>query len=340
MTIKVYNESRTILYKGPNDPSGNPDYTINLGTETIPVSITRVEAGDIPSGNTVSVDYAHDENFVVSYTTNLMVSTTQANIDADKHATADVVVKEGIAVPLDISATIILERGMDRSTVDSSLRTNLTNFFTNLRLGDAVRQSDIIRVMENTTGISYVVVPLSKLVRQEGAPVVRESISTDTAAESTLISSLTTSVASVYLLDNTLSSATTNGGGPTGSFRGVFQSDQQMSLLDATSTLNTLGLGSGRSYIIGSGGVVIDGLTDDATLISDGYVTATAREERKKLLTANHILVSLMIGENPTQYSYACTYIVGDDSGAKDFDPNPVEYLTEGSLVFTYDQEQ
>lgn len=340
LTIKVYNEDRTVLYKGPNDPSGTPDYTINLGAETIPVSITRVEAGDIPSGATVSVDYAHDENFVVSYTTNLMVSTTQDNIDADKHATADVVVKEGIAVPLDISATIILDRGVDRSTVDSTLRTNLTNFFNNLRLGDPVRQSDVIRVMENTTGISYVVVPLSKLVRQEGATVVRENVSTDTAAESTLISSLTTSVASVYLLDNTLSSATTDGGGPIGSFRGVFQNDQELALLDPTSTLSTLGLAAGQAYIIGNDGVVIQGLTDDATLIAEGYVTETSQEARKKALTANHILISLLIGENPTQYSYACTYIVGDDSGAKDFDPNPVEYLTEGSLVFTYDQEQ
>ena len=314
--------------------------TIYLGTETVAVSITRVEAGDISSGESVSIDYEHDENFVVAYTTNLMVSTTQENIDADKHATADVVVKEGIAVPIDISSTIILEKGVDRSTTDSTLRTNLTNFFNNLRLGDPVRQSDIIRVMENTTGISYVVVPLNKLVRQEGATVVREPISTDTAAESTLISSLTTATASVYLLNNPVSSATTDGGGPSGSFRGVFQNDLALTLLDATSTQAALGLETGRAYIIGSEGSIIQGLTDDATLIEAGYVTDSAQEERRKALTANRVLISLTVGQNPTEYSYACTYIVGKDSGAKDFDPNPVEYLTEGSFVFTYDQEQ
>lgn len=340
LTIHVYNEDRTIEYKGPDDPSGNPDYTINLGTETVAVSITRIEAGDIPSGATVSIDYAHDENFVVTYTTNLLVSTTQENIDEHKHATADVVVKEGIAVPLDVSATIVLAKGADRATVDSDLRTNLTNFFNNLRLGDPVRQSDVIRVVENTEGLSYVVVPLNKLVRQEGATVVREDISTDTAAESTLITSLTSASASVYLLNNPLSAATTDGGGPTGAYKGVFQDDVGIMLLDATAVFEILGLYSGSAYIIGSAGAVLEGLTDDTTLIAEGYVQEEAREERRTALTANRILVSIPVGDSPTSHTYACTYIVGTDSGAKDIDPNPVEYLVEGTFVFTYDQDQ
>lgn len=340
LTVNVYNEDRTIEYKGPDDPSGTPDYTINLGTETVAISITRVESGDIPSGATVSVDYAHDENFVVTYTTNLLVSTTQENIDEHKHATADVVVKEGIAVPLDISATIVLAKGADRSTVDSDLRTNSTNFFSNLRLGDPVRQSDVIRVMENTEGISYVVVPLNKLVRQELATVVRESISTDTAAESTLITSLTSASAAVYLLNNPLSAATVDGGGPIGTYKGVFQDDEALLLLNATAVFEILGFASGSAYIIGGAGAVIQGLTDDATLISKGYVQEEARVERRVALTANRVLVSIPIGDSPTAHTYACTYIVGEDSGAKDIDPNSVEYLVEGAFVFTYDQDQ
>jgi hypothetical protein len=340
LTLKVYNQSRTIEYRGPNDPGGTPDYTVNLGTETTAVSLTRVEAGAIPSGATVSVDYAHDENFVVTYTTNLLVSTTQANIDADKHATADVVVKEGLPVPMDISATIVLGKGSERTTVDSELRTNLTNFFANLRLGDPVRQSDIIRVMENTTGVSYVVVPLNKMVRQVGATVVREAVSTDTASESTLLSSLTTAVSATYILNNVLSAATTDGGGASGTYKGVFQNDLSLTLLGATASLVSLGLASGRAFIIGGDGAVIMGFSDDTTLIAEGYVQEEARAARRVLITANRLLISLPIGESPTAYSYACTYIVGSDSGAKDTDPSSVAYLTEGSLVFTYDQDQ
>jgi hypothetical protein len=340
LTVRVYNEDRTIEYKGPNDPSGEPDFTLNLGTETEAVSLTRVGSGDISSGETVSIDYSHDENFTVTYTTNLIVSTTQNRIDEDKHATADVIVKEGIEVPLDVSATIILDKGVDRTTVDSALRTDFTNFFGNLRLGDPVRQSDVIRVIEETVGVSYVVVPLNKLVRQEGATVVREAVSTDTAAESTLISSLSTAVSTVYILNNALSAATSNGGGSEGAFRGVFQDDEALILLDATALLIGLGLETGRAYIIGAAGAVITGLSDDSTLEAAGYTTDEARLARRLELTANRILISFVIGDSPTAHTYAATYIVGADEGAKDIDPNPVEYITEGELVLTYDQEQ
>jgi hypothetical protein len=340
LSLVVTDETGTITYKGPNDPSGDPDYTVDLGSQTQALSITRVETGDIPSGATVLVSYEHDENFTVTYTTNLIVSLTQDAVDENKHATADVIAKEAVPVPLDVEATVVLVRGRERSTVDTSLRTNMENFFNNLRLGDPVRQSDVIDVIEQTEGVSYVIVPLSLLVRQEGSQVVREAVSTDTAAESTFVQSLSTNDASVYLLDNALSAATTDGGGPDGSFKGVFEDDIEMDLLDASASLESLGVGPDRAYIIGSEGRSIDGISDDATLQAAGFVTASAIEERRKELTANHVLVSLAIGEAPTSFSYAVTYIVGVDSGAKNIDPSAAEYLTTGDLLFTYDEDR
>ena len=171
----VTSEDGLITYAGPNDPSGAPDYQITLGTQTTAVSLIRSETSTIPNGATVLISYQHDENFTVTYTTNLIVSLTQDAVDANKHATADVIVKEAIPAPLDIEATVILIRGRDSGTVDTTLRTNLSNFFSNLRLGDAVRQSDIIDVIERTSGVSYVLVPLTKMVRAEGGTVVRET---------------------------------------------------------------------------------------------------------------------------------------------------------------------
>jgi hypothetical protein len=340
LTINVYNEYKTILYKGPDDPSGNPDYTISLGDQTTAVSITRVETGAIPSGSTIVVDYSHDENFTVTYTTNLIVSLTQNAVDVMKHATADVLAKEAIPVPLDISATVVLQRGLDPVTVDQVIRTNLANFFSSLRLGDAVRQSDIISVLEGSTGVSYVVVPMSKLVRGADSIVTYEAISTDTAAESTAITAYSTNLATVYLLVNPLSAATTDGGGPEGAFKAVYQNEAPLSLLDASQPFEVLGLSAGRAYIIGGSGAVIPGLTDFATLYADGYVTPESQEAELLARTANKVMVSLSVGQNPTTYQYACTYIVGADSGAKDIDPGATEYGVQGELTLTYDEDR
>ena len=340
ITIVVKSEDGLVTYKGPNDPSGSPDYQITLGTQTTAVSITRTSASAIPSGATVLISYEHDENFTVSYSTNLMVSVTQQEVDEKKHATADVLVKEAIPVPIDIEATVILDRGRQFGEVDSSIRTNFSNFFGNLRLGDPVRQSDVIDVIEQTDGVSYVVVPLTKMVRQQGSTVVRDEISTDTYAESSILSSVSTNESVVYILTNELSAATIDGGGGTGDFKGVFQSDIGLVLLSAGSTIGSLGASPGLSYIVGSEGKSIEGYSDDATLESQGYTTEASKVARRKAITANRVLVSLPPGDSPISYRYSVTYVVGQDSGSKNIEPGAAEYCESGSLIFTYDEDR
>ena len=340
LSIRVWNAARTVEYRKPDDPSGSPDYEVSIGTQTVAASVTRVETGAIPSGAAVSIDYEHDENFTVTYTTNLITSLTQDAIDSMKHATADVVAKEGIPVPLDLSATVVLVKGRDPVTVDQALRSAIANFYASLRLGNAVRQSDLIAVVEKTEGVSYVVVPFSRMCRADGATVVWDALSTDTAAETDLIVSLSTSRASVYMVRQPLEAATSDGGGPSQEFRGVFQDEVPIDLLAATASLTTLGLVPGRAYIIGGSGRSIVGYSDDTTLIAAGYVTQSAIEARRLALTANRVLVSVSVGDSPTGHTYVATYVVESDSGAKDIDPSAVEYVVAGETLFTYDEDR
>jgi uncharacterized phage protein gp47/JayE len=339
LTVKVLNADRSVQYRGPDDPSGISDYTIILGSQTTPLAIQRVEGGAIANGATVQVDYSHDENFTVTYQTNLIVSVTQDAIEANRHATADVVVKDAIPVPLDLEATVVLNQGADKGQADQAVRTNLTNFIQNLRLGDPIRQSDVIDIIERTSGVSYVVVPLSKLVRGEGSQVVRETLTTDLASEVTQIPSLSTESVLVWLIEQALTAATTNGGGPDTDFRSVDQDDVAMDLLPGTAQLLALGLATGRAFIIGSGGAVIQGLSDDATLLLRGYTTSASRQTERLRLTANHVLVSVLPSDSPVNHDYTVTYIVGADSGAKDIDPGAAEYMTVGAMTFTYDED-
>ena len=340
LTIVVKSADGLTTYNGPNDPSGAPDYQITLGSQTTAVSITRTTTSAIPSGATVLISYQHDENFTVTYTTNLIVSLTQSAIDEKKHATADVLVKEAVPVPLDVEATVVLIRGRDSATVDTSLRTNLENFFAALRMGDAVRQSDVIDVIERTTGVSYVVVPLTRMVRQEGSSVTREALSTDTVAESTLLTSLSSNNAITYILNQELSAATVNGGGSEEDFKGVFQDDTEINLLPGTTLLSAVGTAVGNAYIIGSDGVSIDGFSDDSTLNAQGYTTSSAKATRRKQITANRVLVSVAVGDSPTAHEYAVTYVVGVDTGAKNVAPAEAAYCSPGTFTFTYDEDR
>jgi hypothetical protein len=141
----------------------------------------------------------------------------------------------------------------------------------------------------------------------------------------------------VYILTNPLVSPTTDGGGTETEHKGVFQDDVAM-LLAADPLL--VGNASNQAFIIGNDGMVINGYSDDATLILDGFLTPADREEERLRRTANHILLSLIATslplDEPTRHKYAVSYIVRGDSGAKDIAAADVEFIELGSLTVTY----
>jgi hypothetical protein len=147
--------------------SSNPVYTTGFSGST----------STIQPGDTIYIRYKYRPNITVNYTTNLLVSATQAAVDAKKHLAADVLVKEAIAVPIDISAVVSLNKGASISAVDANIRTNLSNHFSKLKLGDPVRQSDIIEIIDSTEGVSYVQVPLLQMARTDFSPVMYEPVS-------------------------------------------------------------------------------------------------------------------------------------------------------------------
>jgi hypothetical protein len=334
-TIVVTSADSVTTYKGPNDPSGTPDYTIILGGQTTAISIKRTSGSTISSGDTVLISYDHDENFTVEYVTNLVVSTVQDAVEIQRHATADVLAKEVVTVPVDITATIVLGTGTQVSDADTAIRTNLENFFARLRLGDPVRQSDIIEILDSSSGVDFVIVPLAQLARGAGSTVVRETISTDQAGDSVLLDSLSSSLVAVFLLDDELSSNTSNGGGDDSDFRGVFQTDVELAL---QTSLGIVSLAIGRAFIVGFGGISISGYSDDATLDAEGYETPEEKQAERATRTGNRVIVSVATGDSPSNYDYTATYVTVLDASAKNIDPSDAEVLEVGELTFTYDE--
>lgn len=312
--------SLTIVVRSPDlgttysDPwAANPDYTIVEGTQTTPVSILRTAASTIPSGSSVSVSYQHTENFTLTYTHNTAISVFQTAIESARHITADVLVKEAIPVPVDITANIVMKQGQDAGVVDESTRTNLANFFSGLRLGGKVWASDIVEVLDSTDGVSHIELPMIGLYLASGSLVTREALTVNLSSDAFLVTSWSTPTVNTWLLKNPLTYATDVGGGPTNEYRAVYEDDFELTL--RTTDPNLLSAESGRAYIYGKDGGTIPGYTGN---------------------TKNTVLITLPTGESPTSYKYAVTYVVGSDSGVKVLNPGPAGYLTSGTLDFTY----
>lgn len=337
LTIVVTSTDGTILYNNPF-VSTAPDYLIIEGDQTVPLGIKRTSTSAIADGQTVLISYNYNENFTVTYQTNLIPSALQLTLDETKHATADVLAKAAVPVPVDLIATVVLKKGYQQSTIDATIRTNLGLLFSRLRMGDALRRSDVVNSMDSSIGVSYIVLPLTKMVRAYGSQVAKDDIISDQIGDFTRLNYWSNAISSVWLLNQQLTAATTTGGGSTGDFRGVFQDDVQMYLQQ--SLPERLQEGINRAYIIGSTGAVIPSYSDDNTLISQGYVTPAEIQAQRVAITQNRVLVSLAVGDAPSNHSYWATYTVSFETGERDIDPTAVEYLTPGSWTFTYSEDR
>ena len=345
LTVRVWNLDRTIEYNGPLS-NATRDFTIVNGGVTVPLGLQRTNGSQITVGQTVLVDYSHDENFIVEYTSNAVVSVTQDTIAKDSHITADAVVKWAVEIPVDLSATIALRPNQVPTIVDSNVRTALARLFGTFELGTPVQQSDVIRVIASVTGVDYVVTPVSKLTYGDGAIIVREQLATSQISDAPEITAWSTATVSVYLLLDTLRASTKTAGGSLRDFRGVFQDDVRLTHHEVPPNYNgfPLRMAPGGAFIIGSGGLDIPGYSDDATieasnvLPTDVDLKAAEILRIRKALTANRVMVSVLSDDSPVNHSYQVTYTVSGDTAVQNINPGPISYLVLGSMDFAYDE--
>ena len=181
-------------------------------------------------------------------------------------------------------------------------------------------------------GVIFIIQPFTLMTLMNGAMRLRDSV----APDGIFLSTLSMSNNAVYILQQALPFNTTDGGGPPTIFHGVFMDNLQMT---PASSLNSVGTALGQAWIIGSGGAIITGYSDDATLTPQ-YITPSAVAAARLALTANRVVVSLNNGINPPDvpgnHTFSATYIIHNDTGSKDVSTSTVEYLTPGNITITY----
>lgn len=329
-TLKIFNEARTIEYFGPAALA--PDYDVVAGTATTPVKIVRTNASRILSGETVVVDYQHDENFTVTYVINDLLQQLQQRINSRRHLTADVLVKQAVQNSVVFDTTVQLKQGASRDTVDPAVRTNVSIELNSKLIGQGTAQSDMINAVDSTEGVDFQVLPLARMGYADGSRKLRVSL----LSTNTRVPSLDIGGNIVFILTNALIYPTTDGGGLPTEHKGVFADDEPMVL---AASLTSVGGGAGQAFIIGSGGASILGFSDDATLIAEGITDPDDIVAERLRLTANHVVVSLSGAgspvDNPDQHKYAVSYVIRGDAGPHDIVPTQVEFVDLGEFTLT-----
>jgi len=330
-TIRVFNADRSIEYDSPDTTV--PDYEIIDGTSTTPVRLVRTSSSDIPNGATVSIDYVHDENFTVNYVINDLLQQLQRTINARRHTTADVIVKQSVQNSVEVETTVQLLPGATRDKADPDIRSNVSIELNRRLIGQGIAQSDLINTVDSTGGVDFQVIPLARMAYADGSRKLRESLSTANVHTS----SLDIGGNQVFLLTSALRFPTTDGGGLITEHKGVFQDDEPLTLAESLTAVAT---GPNQAFIIGSGGASIIGYTDTPTLVADGFVTLASQEAELLRRTANHIVISLsgtdLPPDEPTNHVYAASYVIRGDSGTKDITSSGVEFVDLGNFTITF----
>lgn len=313
------------------------DFTVVAGGATGPTYIKRLNTGSIVNGSQVSVDYRHDENFIITYVTNRTLQEVQRRVNIQRHVTADVLVKQSPEVRVNLDLTVVLRRGGRRAAVDSPIRTAIAREFAKRQGGEGIRQSDIADAIEDAhPDVEYVVIPYRKMARDDDTWMIRDPVVSTTFQR---LTSLEIGPAFVYIIDDALASFTTDGGGPDNLHHGVFQGGDELVLAES---LTDVGSAGGQAWIIGKDGAVITGYTDVVTLTADGFLSVNEQETERLRRTANHIVVSFTAVPGdpdplvPSNFNYSATYIVQGAVIVQDIEVTPLQHVEPGDINIIY----
>lgn len=325
----VVTDSAGVVFNGPS--KANPDYLVIPGNDRTAVSIRRTENSGILNGSTVLVSYSYDENFTITYNVNDILHRVQSKINEKKHITSDIVVKQSANNGVTIDATVQKKKGFSNFVVDSSIRTNISRVVNGKAVGEDLYVSDIVSAIRTSTGVDFVVTPLTRMSLSNGSYRVRDPIANDFVH----IKALSAGNTNVFLLTDPLAYSTIDGGGFPTVHKGVYK---DKSIMNEAADIHGVGQLENSFFIIGSEGAQIPGYTDNISLMALNS-DPTTWLGLIKTMTANRVLVGLTSDQDinyPDQHDFSATYSVYNDVGVKDIYVSQLEYLFVSNVTITY----
>lgn len=238
----------------------NYDYLVRREEDGINLSIARTVSSSIPNGAEVTVDYKYGELLTITYNVNPLIKEVQDKIEANRCATADVLVKEVLETKIDFQLSVIVPAGADNTIIANDIRTAISNEIVKHQIGEGISQSDIIRIIEGVSQVRSVIVPLTKMVKANGTQINREPLNcVFSSYQSNVVPSYTSGIGA--LLQKTLGNTAGDG------FYGIFEDERPLTIISSGSDVDNV---AGQGYISSDGEIIIS-TSDSASPTTHKY---------------------------------------------------------------------
>jgi len=313
----------------------NEDFSLTVDPISKQASIQLIQGNPsgIPNGATLSITYFYNEEFTIISAYPGYISQVATAIESMRNAGADVVVKNVITNPVDMSMTVQLAPNASVQSVDNSIRTSLGICLTNA--SGTLYQSNLVYQIQSLPGVLSVQLPLTKLCKGDGAYIVGQllpvgtswtPISSISAFNNLPLNPATTFItSSPVLTDNTLPS-----GGKQDAFAGFLYEGDTYTRCSSLAQLaqNSVTLHSNVSATAGNFYIIGQGDPADPTGVYAGSVVV----DFSTLFIKNSAYQPF----SPAFFPFRVTYEVWNETGTKDITVSSTEYLQSGVITIDY----
>jgi hypothetical protein len=252
LVLKGVDQSSIVVASGSTVFINNVDYTISAGSESVYTYLNLTSTSKIRHGDVVLVSYKASENFNVTYIHNGLVQNAQVSINKMKHACADSIVKEAVQNFVDISFRVVKKTGIDSNLIKARLQTAVANYISGLKMGDTFTQGALISVVQSVEGVKEIKLPLIRMMKRNSSFIPLDDLGILTFEVYQKTSS--SGIASYRTVNPVLSYSTSNGGGDSNLFRGVYENNIVLTMAD---TAGDVAKNRGMSYIQADGRIIV-----------------------------------------------------------------------------------
>jgi len=138
---------------------------------TIPdteVKIERIKSGNIQDTSFVNVEYTYADEVTANYVFDEQIGLLTDELKSFSHGGSDLLVKRLQTIKVDIKAFIYLYDLNLKSSVDQKIREGVHTYVNKLDVGDSLFESDIVRIIDDTSGVRNVKVDLALMTISDG----------------------------------------------------------------------------------------------------------------------------------------------------------------------------
>jgi uncharacterized phage protein gp47/JayE len=253
------------------------DYSVSLGSDISYSYLELLSHSKIRHGDRVAASYNASENFNVTFITNDLVTQVQEKIDEMKHACGDVITKQSIKNFADISFVVTRKTGTDTNLLKSRIITAISNYVSGLKMGDTLTQSSISGVVRGVEGVKDLRIPFTRMMKRNGSFIPLDPIGYSTFE--TYNKTSASGVTSYRSIDQVLSYKTTDNGGDSNYFRGVYEDNIPLTLVSSPIDVSKE---TGRAYIQSDGKIIVsttDGAPPQTKYYKVSYFTYYSADE-------------------------------------------------------------